>query len=166
MPTKVHLVHRTRRRVRLRVPDKFGDAPWFAEAESRLTQLGPVSAVQVHPVTASLILEVDPSADLDSLLAGNDLFDYQANPPPIPGAAAQVKLGLSKVDRLLKSASNDSQDLRSLMFLLILILAGVQMARGKIMVPALSLLWYAMELVLGARASKDKALTETSDEEA
>jgi hypothetical protein len=150
--------------MRLRVPEKRGDALWFAKAMAGLEQMDGLLSVQAAPTTANLILEFENGEGLDERLARIGLFDYKPNPPPRPSAAARINFRLTRLDRLLKTAGTSDNDLRSLLLLFMLILAGIQIMRGKVMVPAVSLLWYSLELVNGAvaRGSVD---TENADGE-
>ena len=152
MPPTAYVVHRTRQRVRLRIPQMRGDTEWFAETAAALESLDWVDRVETGPISSSLILFCDATERLDDHLSKVDVFEFQREVPKVPPAAEQMKNGLSRIDRALHTSSLGDINLRSLLFLLMLVLAGVQMVRGKVMAPAISLLWYAMELVLGAGA--------------
>jgi len=147
-----YVVHRTRQRVRLRVPEKRGDEEWFVQTAVALGRLSWVDRVETAAVSASLILHCGDSDRLDECLSQTGVLMFLGNPPRVPSAAEQVKSGVARLDRALQSGAPGNTDLRSLLFLLMLVLAGVQMARGQVLVPAISLVWYAMELALGAQA--------------
>jgi hypothetical protein len=152
MPPTAYVVHRTRQRVRLRVLEKIGDPEWFAGAADDLARLDWVDRVSTGPASASLILHCANGACLDEGLSRTGVFEFQARAPTLPPAVLQVKNELSRIDRALERSAGET-NLRSLLFLLMLVLAGIQMARGRIMVPAISLLWFALDLVLGAHGS-------------
>lgn len=166
MQPRAYVVHRTRHRVRLRVPDKRADTAWFSEAAARLEEMDWVSRIETGPVSASLVLHCDIADNLDERLSTTGVFEFQAQAPAVPPATEQLKAGVSDLDRALRESGAGDTNLRSLLFLLMLILAGVQMARGQVMVPAISLLWYAMELVLGARAQPPVEIDQRRDESA
>jgi hypothetical protein len=47
-------------------------------------------------------------------------------------------------------------DVRSLAFVILLLASALQIFRGQILGPASTLLWYALELLLNARAPKEE----------
>jgi hypothetical protein len=147
-----YAVHRTRQRLRLRVPDKRGDSQWFVEAAEVLERLAGVDRVEAAPLSASLILYCDTTDGLDERLGHAGVLAFQKRAPAKPTAAQRTQGGVSWFERALYDSSQGRVDLRSLVFLLMLGLAGVQVIRGQVLVPAISLFWYAMEMALGARA--------------
>lgn len=162
MRPTAYVVHRTRQRMRLRVPEKRGEPEWFGQAAASLERLDWVDRVETGPLSASLILYGDATGDLNERLAQIDVFQFQPQAPRVPPATEQIKHGLARIDRALQSPDDGRTNLRSLLFLLMLILAGVQMARGQVMVPAVSLLWYAMQLVLEARTEPSPQISDTT----
>lgn len=166
MQPRAYVVHRTRQRVRLRVPDKRADTAWFSETADKLEKVDWINQVDTGPASASLVLHCDTAHDLDERLSSTSVFEFQSRAPVVPPATEQIKAGLSRIDRALRKAGGGDNNLRSLLFLLMVILASVQMARGQIMVPAISLLWYAMELVLGARPQPQAETDQQRDDSA
>jgi hypothetical protein len=146
-----YVVHRTRHRVRLRVVGQRRNPGWFAEAASVLGQLDWIDRVETNVHSCSLTLHCIDADCMDENLAQSGVFKFQAQAPQVASAVDQIQIGLSRIDRTLQSKSSANTNLRSLLFLLILVLAGVQMVRGQVMVPAISLLWYAIDLVMNAR---------------
>jgi len=151
MLPRAYVVHRSRQRVRLRVPEKKGDAGWFRDAALALERLDWVDAVETRPASASLAIRCLSTDGVEARLERSGQFRFQADPPPLPTVDQQVRIGMERLDRLLRDSASEEANLRSLLFLVMLILAGIQMTRGQVMVPAVSLLWYAMELVLAGR---------------
>lgn len=163
MPPLAYVVHRSRRRLRLRVPERCGDTEWFEQAASYLRPLAWVDEVETGALSGSLVLHVADSAMAEHELSGLDLFAFAPQPPALPSTAQQLKSGLVRVNRAMKQSSSGGADLRSLLLVAMLLLAGAQMLRGQIMVPAISLLWYALELVLGARESTQEPPNDADD---
>ncbi len=142
MLPRAYVVHRLGGRIRLRVPEKRRDAQWLAEGAERLGRLPGVEDVVIGPA-GSLLIHCEDSARLEGLLPQSGLFRLEPDPIPGPGAGAAL-LGREGTDHGLGSA-----ELRTLLALLFVVLAIVQIVRGQILVPAISLLWYAATLALG-----------------
>jgi hypothetical protein len=150
MPPAAHVVHLLRGRLRLRVPERRGDAAYFAAVLEQLAQVAGVEQVQANPVTGSVLVLHDELAyaDLSARLDETGLFTLTQAPEPHAPGLAPVTSGFALVDRLLTEHSGGSADLRTLLFIVLLTLAIGQMLRGQVMAPAISLLWYALDLAL------------------
>jgi hypothetical protein len=110
------------------------------------------------------VLHCEATDRLDVRLSQIGLFEFQGPSPPGPTAVEQVMNGLVHVDRALQSSASGSTDVRSLLFLLMLVLAAVQLARGRVLVPAISFLWYAIDLALGSTAVRQQQAEAKTDE--
>ncbi|UJR86362.1 hypothetical protein [Sandaracinus amylolyticus] len=64
-PPDAFAVHRTRRRARLRIPERRGDAAFFAELEGALRAAPGVVEVRADPRTAGVLVRHD--GDLDEI---------------------------------------------------------------------------------------------------
>jgi hypothetical protein len=127
MIPSAEIVHRVNGRLRLRVPERRGDAPWFAATRKALAGFPGVLRVTANPDTGSF------------LIRGKDLALRRI--PEI--AEDRGWFALSGPDRSRRPAGDALAGLAPVFFGL----AALQAARGQIMVPALSLLWYALEIV-------------------
>jgi hypothetical protein len=76
-------------------------------------------------------------------------------PPPLSPTLTGVRRTADRLDQALEGLTGGLGDLRTLAFALLIILAVRQTARGQLMAPAASLLWYAFELVRFARPAPD-----------
>lgn len=121
------LVHRIDGRLRLRVPERRGDEAWFADTRKALAGFPGVLRVTANPGTGSF------------LIRGKDLALRRI--PEI--AEDRGWFTLAEPQRHEKPASDALAGLAPVFFGL----AVLQAARGQIMVPALSLLWYALEII-------------------
>jgi hypothetical protein len=136
--------------VRLRLPGMRGDREYFSEMREALSAVTGIGIVTVSPETASILLE-DVTLGDDALEhMARELGWFSIRPKPgrarrAPAArAAQTGRGAGLVG-----------ELRPSLVLILLGLAIVQAARGQLMVPALSLLWFAYVLVQDERRVPD-----------
>lgn len=116
-------------RTRLRLPDRRGDAAFFASVASGLSSLPGVFDVETRPLTGSvLIAHLGPLDELGDAARRAGLFDLPSAP-----VSCAVK---TKVDF----------DPKLVIALALAALAFWQFSREKIAPPALTLLWYAGHL--------------------
>ena len=127
MIPSAEVVHRVNGRLRLRVAERRGDGPWFATTRKSLAAFPGVSRVTANPDTGTF------------LVRGKDLALRRI--PEIAEDRGWFALAGPAAPRL--PAGDALAGLAPVFFGL----AVLQAARGQIMVPALSLLWYALEIV-------------------
>ncbi|MGB5539497.1 MAG: HMA2 domain-containing protein [Gammaproteobacteria bacterium] len=148
LPDSARICHATRGRLRIGVPGRRGDTGYFDRARSHLEQLDGVESLRVNPLTGSIIIEHDnlsiEALHESALRAG--LFELRRDTaipdraaPPDP---AMTSPGTSGLFGLMPSAG----DTRNIVVLVLVVMALLQLSRGRVMVPAMSLLWYAFEL--------------------
>lgn len=147
-----YLVHALPGRIRLRVPEKRGDAAYFSRLAQALSQ-SLVGAVAVNASTGSVL--VHDAAGLkptDLAASGRELalFEVHDDPGPRPARSALVtaSAGLHGLDGLFARASGGHLDFRSGMFIVLLLLAGRQIYKGNFMVPGFTFLWHALNLMM------------------
>jgi hypothetical protein len=151
MRPTAYLWHRLPGRARLKIPDRRGDAGWFARARAVLGAAPGVSAVHANPLTASLLVIHGADTrleDLAALAAAEGLFSLAEEAPYPISAAERAGARLAGVDRGLRRVSAGDLDLRSVLFFTLLTGGIVQALRGQIAIPAASLFWYAAELLI------------------
>lgn len=142
-----HVCHQTRGRVRFKVPDRRGDAAFFQAVAERLGNCEGVLRVEPNPLTGSVLIahETAPGT-IVAFAQAHQLFRIDDNPRVTPVhtlAAERVKV----LDTSLRSASSGKVDLTSVLFVSLFGLGLYQVAQGEIMVPAITLLWYAFDAV-------------------
>jgi Heavy metal associated domain 2 len=124
------LVHAMQGRTRLRIAARRGDAVFFASVATGLSTIPGVHKVEVRPLTGSLVIEHSPPlARIAKVAEEARLFELARveNPPPATPAMPfepkiMVAVGLG-------------------------VFALSQLARGHILPPAITLAWYAANLV-------------------
>ena len=132
MTVEARVVHRVAGRLRMRLPQMRGDTVWFEALGRTLAAALPDCAVAVNAATGSVLMtgRVPEPDTLRRLGQSTESFDLCR--PRATGDSGQRDVSLS------------AADLRRLSTIVFLILAAVQVARGKVMVPAASFLWYAL----------------------
>ena len=138
MSAQASVVHYVPGRCRLRLPHMRGDTDFFDRLRGALAGQYPDSAVSVSAVTGSVLMAGVP-ASLDDLREfGREHGWYELAAGEDQGSAINGDpVGLSGISR---------DDARRYMILAFLALAVMQVARGQILVPATSLLWYAFDM--------------------
>jgi hypothetical protein len=138
--------HRTRFRSRLRLETPIDDVDIKRLADELASVAGVTRAV-VRPNTASVILET--GIPLDEVLTGIEERGIarvrDANrPPPIKQT---LQFGILQADMAVKRRSQDAFDLRGAIATLLIVMAVVQMTRGRIAGPATTLLMSALSML-------------------
>ena len=154
---RAHIRHFTPHRLRLRIPERRYDVAFFETVRNRLAEWGSIDRIDVNPVTASVLIHYsDPTTLLADNASRNDLFvladlnaETLANLTSWNGTPLieQARQGMQSVDRRLRQLSGGQGDLRSLVLLGLLGTGFVQLLRGNISAPAITLFWYAGDVL-------------------
>lgn len=155
MRPRAYIVHRTRERLRLRIPDQRNDDEFFEAVWAELDALPEGLDVRVRPSTASVLLAHPelPFAALAPRLRESKLFTLADEPRPSRPGLAPLIAAASKIDRSLRKGTFGSTDLRTLLFIAIVALAIRQLIRGELLGPAVPLLWIALQVAERIAAS-------------
>ena len=155
--------HLTNGRLRVKIPEKRRDEAFFATIRERLASWSSVRAVEVNPLTASVLVHF---SDVGALFAENalrnDLFSVNfdeleaEHERPRQALTDWAKQRWAKADERLRQLSGGNADLRSAAFLVAVIGAVVQLLRGQIAPPAATLLWDAGEMLQIWETALDK----------
>lgn len=146
MNDTAYLVHKAPGRLRLRVPGMRGDVPFFRDLVARISPLEDIEAVRANPDTGGILIlhrRDAQQAVLDRLASAGNLTADEYVPP---SAFSRAIAGLGKLDEVLARETRGGSSLSSVVFLLLVGMALAQIARGQVMAPASSLLWYALDL--------------------
>jgi hypothetical protein len=148
-----HLIHRTRDRLRLRVPSRRGQTSYFEQLVDSLADLPGVERIETNPVTGSVLLS--PAIDVAPLAQHaerNGLFvlitDMEAAAVPL---AAGLARNFQDVNHQIRRLTGGNLDLASTGFIALVGAAVIQLQRGHVLGPASTLLWYASGLLLMSR---------------
>ena len=155
MMPRAHVIHQTHNRVRLRIREKRQHPGYFEAVRARLASVEGIDRVRVNSTTGSIVLS-HPEAPFDEIAAGlrqPDLFEFVAGPEPAPSALAQLQSGVTKVNQVISEGTAGVADLKTVVVIVLVLVAIRQMKRGSFFGPALPLLWSALDLAL--RFKKD-----------
>ncbi|MEW6765866.1 MAG: HMA2 domain-containing protein [Pseudomonadota bacterium] len=143
MIPRARIVHATPGRVRLKIGSMRGDRGYFDGLLSMLAGIEGVRLLQVNPRTGSVLVGFEPGA-LESfaeqaLQRKVFVLDQTFDPDPQEKGAGTPIPGMWVGDAVF--------DWRMLAAVALIGFAIRQMADGKVLSPAVTLLWYAFELL-------------------
>lgn len=148
MAARAHLVHRLPGRVRLSVLARRGDRAFFAELHRRLSAAHGIRAVETSAVTGSVLLRHDGDFDqLATALLGSDVGELMELTQGSPPLARLVHHDVANLDRAIQRWSGGALDLGTFAALGLAAVAGLRAIRGPQRLQAVTLAWYAAELI-------------------
>ena len=139
MLPEARLVHAIPGRMRLRLPAMRGDDPYFYRLREALLEQAPGAAISISPTTASILVEDAELSPHDLARLARERGWFTLIMKRDAGTEQPLSAGMTG----LLGASGATPSLVAIL----VALAILQVARGHVMVPALSLLWFAFELV-------------------
>jgi hypothetical protein len=141
-----HVVHHTHDRVRVRIPEKRHDESFFSDTAHRLARKMPEAHIETNPATASVLVTGpnDPWSLLKTL-GGDSPFQLGGEDDSQTPRFEQVRDKIKGFNDWFLRQSGGSRDARWYVFLVLIISAIYQLARGEIFAPAATLFWYAGE---------------------
>lgn len=144
------VAHRSRGRVRIKVPSKKGDQSYFSLLRERLLKHPGIKEVKVNPTTASALIihELDDKT-LGNIADDEKLFDLGVlvlEKAHLPGYLRDIFKGF---DSKVKTFTGNELDVRTLTFLALLAVGAFQIGRGKTTTPPWhQAFWYALNIFL------------------
>ncbi|MEA3274230.1 MAG: hypothetical protein U9Q81_02825 [Pseudomonadota bacterium] len=148
MQPQARIVHQTRERLRLRIPEKRKDLPFFLDLYDELRRIPGVTEVVANPMTGSLLLRFPDGygSAVTSVLAKSPRLCLGGTGAHGKQAPSPTAHSFGGIDRVFAEAGRVT-DLRTVLFLLVLGLTVRQVLRGQILAPALTMLIYGVNLV-------------------
>jgi hypothetical protein len=167
-PAAARIVHRTRERWRLRVPARRHDLGYAIALYDALRAEPEIREVTVNPVTAGVLVWFDPAdtAALPEALQRSGLLRLapdvdagspglgagrQPGQPPAPGTGGSAATGAHHAYHM------SVNDIRILVFLIMLALSVYQLTRKQFVAPALTMALYVIDLITGLKMEHDAA---------
>lgn len=149
MLPKAYIVHQIRSRLRLRIPEKCQDADYFTSLENELSSLTFFSEVEVSPVSGSVLLlhPFHASDVVKKELERLRFFELIDEKPPSESPMQAVTARMSRTDSLISEISSGGLDLRTLAFVIAMLLTLQQAARGNFAGPAIPMFLTALSLI-------------------
>jgi hypothetical protein len=121
--------------VRFKVPRCKGDAAFFQRVAESFGGLETVDSLEINPLTGSILLfHRSTPEELAGIAREQKLFALAAHPEAVPPATPNG------------GRERGQLDLRTASTLFVLALGLVQLARGRVLGPASSLLWIAWQI--------------------
>lgn len=151
-----YIKHQLPGRVRLKIPQKKGDDRYFDCLAELFADCPGITQLQFNPQAASILIchSMDTGfSTIAEFAQTKGLFTIIEQPPeemfsiPHLPIATLTSAELKNIDKSLLNFSQGWLDGRSLLFLALVGLAVSQINKGRFMVPAASLLWYAITLL-------------------
>jgi hypothetical protein len=128
------------------------DADELIAFTDRLSGARGVDALDCRVATGSIVVEhpeIDGEVLVDEIVRLGGILEPDEGDPATRGdGLTPIRSTLGSVDGLLGQLTAGGIDLRTISFVLMLGLAMRQISRGNIMVPAMSLLWWAFEILM------------------
>ena len=138
-----HVGHSVPGRLRIKVPSKRSDAVYFAGIQDELSGCPGVLKVEVNALTGSVLLVHAGEPDTVGRFGEErDLFRLAAAPPS-PPLRERVSDSVARLNGGISLLLGGPVDWRTCAVLGLVGLGLVQLARGQILAPAVTLLWYA-----------------------
>jgi hypothetical protein len=143
-----YIAHRIGDRVRVRIPERKGDAAYFMRVERNLSACERVIYVEANPLTASILLRYTGANDdlrRDAINLG--LFAIEEIPPSVNPVLTATSERIDQLNRFLQRSSNGSFDLLEVAFVGLIGASIVQVLRGQALGPASTLLAHALTIL-------------------
>ncbi len=133
----------------MRIPDKRGDHAYFRRVEAALGRLSGIERLAVNPSTGSVLLEYACPIELIDEAATNAGLYRTA--PADPGASARQRAARARPPTRRRRGAGRSppESMPSIttgLFAVLTALGLLQLLRGQLLAPAITLLWYAYTL--------------------
>lgn len=129
----------------MRIPDRRRDSPYFNRLQQKLPALPGIEAVEVNPLTASLLLRHTLSTEaIVEFAETQGLFEAAPGVSQPVTLAEHISNKLQSIDREIHALTRGTIDLWSLLFLVLVGMGVGQISKGNVAAPATTLLWYAM----------------------
>jgi len=140
------VVHQSHGRLRLRLPQRRRDLPFFLSLYEELNAQPEIDEVSINPATGSVLLWFDPvqAPALPKALTRGGLLRLDGS-----------DLHPEHAERHLFHVSLN--DMRIIVFLIMTALSIHQLLKGQLLAPALTMLLYVIDLAVGMRLERDAA---------
>lgn len=140
--------------MRIRVPSKKGDKAYFSSLREHFSNLPGVSAIEVNPLTGSLLFFLNGSdKDIPAGVARSDFFTIGNMNEPVATLSEKAIRSFDALDDQVKSFAGGELDISSLALLALFGMGAYQILMGNLTAPAWYVaFWYAGNIALGTRA--------------
>jgi hypothetical protein len=140
------VAHRSTGRLRLRLPRRRHDLPYFLHLYEDLNGQPEIDEVNINPATGSVLVWFDPLHEdtlADALSRGGLLRVRDGDLHPAHVERHRFHMSLN--------------DMRIIVFLIMTALSIHQLLKGQLLAPAITMLLYVIDLAVGMRLERDAA---------
>lgn|GEM_PF-755531 len=157
-PAGAHVTHRTPDRIRLRFPAHRGDVAFMRRVTNVLSAIEGVERLETNPRLGSvLVCHTRPWPEIAADAEETGLFAVRDGPAnQIPDVDDRVRAFGYGIDGALRHQTGDVLGLGGATFLTLFMIGLVQLARGNVAVPAITLFWYAAQVVMLERIGRNR----------
>jgi hypothetical protein len=142
------VVHRLPGRTRLHVPSRRGNEDYFSSAVLELAMARGIVAASANARLGSLLLHHDRPLEAIAAMARRRGLFLLAELEPAPASVIEeMRAEAAGWNEALRRVAADT-DAVSLAFLALCVAALGQLGRGVVLPPAVTLAWYALNLVI------------------
>lgn len=134
--------------MRIRFPEHREDRKFFIGLCNGLAVLDGVREVEGRPSTGSVIIEYEGDGEaLMTTARTSGLFEIVPEAPPTP-PGVELKRLFGRAEASLKDFAGPNFSIGTVAGLAFVLMAMRQLARGQLMPPAATALWYGLSLLL------------------
>lgn len=134
-----HVSHGMAHRLRIKIPSKKGEVPYFSSLRERLSGCPGVGEIRVNPQTGSALISYEcQRKTIAEFARENDLFLLKRSPPRRKTLFGNVADTFQGYNQYLRNLTGGEVDIPSLVFVSLLLSGMWQIARGNLAMPA----WY------------------------
>jgi hypothetical protein len=139
MIPEAHVSHRMTRRLRIKIPSRKGDIPYFSNLREQVSKWPGVEEITVNPqIGSALILYTGKTQNLVKLAKSSGLFQLKKVGRGRTTLFESVADTFKTYNTNLKQVTDGEVDIPTLVFLSLLVSGIWQIARGSVAMPA----WY------------------------
>jgi hypothetical protein len=151
MTARTAIVHRTRNRLRLRVPERRHDIGFFVALYDNLREIPGVTEIVINPVTSSVLVSFPDGycSAIESAVQRSRLLTFSKASETTKSPPAKAERASEKVVPLRQRRELRVNDLRTVLFVLMLAVAAHQAIRGRFFAAFISLLLSGYDLISG-----------------
>jgi hypothetical protein len=151
MTARAAIVHRTRNRLRLRVPERRKDIGFFVALYDNLREIPGVTEIVINPVTSSVLVSFPDGycSAIESAVQRSRFLTFAKASETTKSPPAKAERASEKVVPLRQRRELRVNDLRTVLFVLMLAVAAHQAIRGRFLVASISLILSGYDLISG-----------------
>ena len=155
MTFPAYISHSLPGRLRIKVPSKVGDAQYFANVQNSLSELQDVSNIRVNHLTGSILLNHNEIKlqHIQVYASEKQLFIIERHDLIKQPVVDRFATGVGVFDKQLRGITDNSVDVRTIVFAGMLGMAAWQLQKGQVLAPATSLFWYAYQFLTTPKSS-------------